>query len=71
MYLLRASSKCSSIAHAQLLASGAILREALAAAELLEEEFDIATQVWSVSSFTELRRAGIETERWKPAPSQR
>ena len=64
MYLLRASSKSESIAHAQLLASGAILREALAAAELLEEEFDIATQVWSVTSFTELRRAGMETERW-------
>jgi pyruvate dehydrogenase E1 component len=48
----------------QLLASGTILREALAAAEMLEEDFGIAANVWSVTSFTELRRDGLAAERW-------
>ena len=48
----------------QLLGSGAILREVLAAAELLESDFDVAADVWSVTSFTELRRDGMEAERW-------
>jgi pyruvate dehydrogenase E1 component len=48
----------------QLLASGTILREALAAAEMLEQEFGVAANVWSVTSFTELRRDGLDTERW-------
>ncbi len=48
----------------QLLGSGTILNEVLAAAELLESDFDVAADVWSVTSFTELRRDGIEVERW-------
>ena len=48
----------------QLLGSGTILREVLAAAELLEADFGVAADVWSVTSFTELRRDGIEVERW-------
>ena len=48
----------------QLLGSGAILREAIAAAELLEEEHGVDADVWSVTSFTELRREGMEIERW-------
>ncbi len=48
----------------QLLGSGTILREALAAADLLEKNWGIAADVWSVTSFTELRRAGLEAERW-------
>jgi len=48
----------------QLLGSGTILREALAAAQLLEQDWDIAADVWSVTSFTELRRSGLEVERW-------
>jgi pyruvate dehydrogenase E1 component len=48
----------------QLLGSGSILREVLAAAELLDQDFGVAADVWSVPSFTELRRDGIETERW-------
>jgi len=48
----------------QLLGSGAILREAIAAADLLEEDFGIKANVWSVTSFTELRRDGLEKERW-------
>ncbi|CAN5877673.1 pyruvate dehydrogenase (acetyl-transferring), homodimeric type [soil metagenome] len=48
----------------QLLGSGAILHEILAAARLLEQDFDIGSDVWSVTSFTELRREGLECERW-------
>jgi len=48
----------------QLLGSGTILNEVLAAAELLESDFGVAADVWSVTSFTELRRDGIEVERW-------
>jgi pyruvate dehydrogenase E1 component len=48
----------------QLLGSGTILNEVLAAAELLESDFGVAADVWSVTSFTELRRDGIATERW-------
>ncbi len=48
----------------QLLGSGAILHEVLAAARLLEQDFNIGSDVWSVTSFTELRREGLECERW-------
>ena len=48
----------------RLLGAGTILREALAAADILEQEYDIAADVWSVTSFTELRRDGLECERW-------
>jgi pyruvate dehydrogenase E1 component len=44
--------------------SGSILNEVIAAAELLEADFGVAADVWSVTSFTELRRDGIATERW-------
>ena len=47
----------------QLLGSGTILREVLAAAEILEEQCGIAANVWSVTSFTELRRTGMDVER--------
>jgi len=48
----------------QLLGSGTILREAIAAADLLSGDFGVAADVWSVPSFTELRRDGIDAERW-------
>src|SRR5579875_2195909 len=47
-----------------LLGSGTILREVLAAADLLASDWGVAADVWSVTSFTELRREGIEVERW-------
>lgn len=49
---------------AQLMGSGTIFREVLAAAELLEKDWDVAADVWAVPSFNLLRRDGIETERW-------
>ncbi|MCU7860331.1 MAG: pyruvate dehydrogenase (acetyl-transferring), homodimeric type, partial [Candidatus Thiodiazotropha sp. (ex Lucinoma kastoroae)] len=48
----------------QLLGSGAILREVIAAAELLEKEFKVSADVWSVTSFNELRRDGLDVDRW-------
>jgi pyruvate dehydrogenase E1 component len=62
MYLLRPGSGDGS--RVQLLGSGTILGEVLAAAELLESDFGVAADVWSVTSFTELRRDGLEVERW-------
>lgn len=48
----------------QLLGSGPILREVLRAQQLLAEEFDVASDVWSVTSYKELRREALTTERW-------
>ncbi len=48
----------------QLLGSGTILREVIAAAELLEKDFQVSADVWSVTSFTELKRDGQDVERW-------
>jgi pyruvate dehydrogenase E1 component len=47
----------------QLMGSGVILREVIAAAELLEKDWGVSADVWSVTSFTELRRDGIDAER--------
>jgi pyruvate dehydrogenase E1 component len=47
----------------RLLGSGTILREVLAGAELLREDFGVESDVWSVTSFTELRRDGLAIER--------
>ena len=51
-------------AQMQLLGSGTILREVIAAAEMLERDFGITADVWSVTSYTELRRDGMAIERW-------
>ncbi len=64
MYLLRASALAADRPRVQLAGAGTILREALAAAELLEQEHRIAADVWSVTSFTELRRDGLACDRW-------
>lgn len=47
-----------------LLGSGTILRESIAASELLHEDFGVIADVWSVTSFNELAREGREVERW-------
>lgn len=60
MYRLKTAEN----AQVQLLGSGAILREVEAAAVILHEQFDIEANVWSVTSFNELRRNGLSTERW-------
>ena len=62
MYLLRPGSKNKN--RVQLMGCGTILREVLAAAEILESDYQIAADVWSVTSFTELARDGAACERW-------
>ena len=62
MYLLRAGSAHKS--RVQLMGSGTILREVLAAAEILEDDYGVAADVWSVTSFNELVRDGTACERW-------
>ncbi len=51
-------------ARVQLMGSGAILLEVLAAAEMLEDDHGVAADVWSVTSFNELAREGQDTDRW-------
>ncbi len=68
MYLLQPSELSAGKgkkkpARVRLLGSGAILREVLAAADLLAEEHGVAADVWSVPSFNELRRDGMAVER--------
>ncbi len=62
MYLLQKGSRGK--VRAQLFGSGTILREVLGAAEMLKEDFRIPADVWSVTSYNELRRECLEVERW-------
>ena len=64
MYLLSETKGKTKQPHVQLMGSGTILREAIAAATLLEKDFGVTADIWSVTSFTELRRDGIDCERW-------
>jgi len=64
MYLLREGKpKTKKTPRVQLLGSGTILREVEAAADLLREDFGVAADVWSVTSFNELRREGLRMDR--------
>jgi len=63
MYLLEAD-KSKAAHHVQLLGCGTILREVREAAIILREEFNVGADVWSVTSFNELRREGLAVERW-------
>ena len=62
MYLLQVGGQGK--IRVQLMGSGTILREVLAAAELLFEDFGVPSDVWSVTSFNELRRDALAVERW-------
>jgi pyruvate dehydrogenase E1 component len=65
MYLLKDAGKPKKgELRVQLLGSGTILREAIAAAELLDKDFGVTADIWSCPSFTELRRDGYDAERW-------
>ena len=48
----------------QLMSSGAIMRETLAAAELLSNDFGVNCDIWSATSLNELRREAMKVERW-------
>ena len=71
--VLRGMYRIRSVPNAKvrLLGAGTILREALAAAELLQEEFGIAADVYSVTSFTELRREATDHATPDPNGAQR
>jgi pyruvate dehydrogenase E1 component len=62
--LYRLSAPQGTRASLRLLGSGAILREAIAASELLAQDWQIVAEVWSATSFSELAREARETERW-------
>jgi pyruvate dehydrogenase E1 component len=67
MYLFREGSNergKNSILRVQLLGSGTILREVIAAAEILKEEYGVTADIWSVTSFNELRREALGITRW-------
>jgi pyruvate dehydrogenase E1 component len=78
IYKYRAASALTAGANGeatvQLFGSGPILNEVLRAQEILAEKYQIAADVWSVTSYTELRREAIATERWNrlhPAEAER
>jgi pyruvate dehydrogenase E1 component len=64
MYLLLDAAAAKKEPVANLLGSGTILRESIAAKELLESEWGVAAKVWSCPSFNELARDGQDVERW-------
>jgi pyruvate dehydrogenase E1 component len=75
MYLFKDGGKAKkNEPRVQLLGSGTILREVIAAAELLEKDFGVTSDIWSVPSFSEVRREGFDAERWNrlhPEATQR
>ena len=62
MYLFQKAKKGKT--KVQLLGSGSILREVIAAADLLKKEFKVQADIWSCPSFNELKRDGDEVSRW-------
>jgi pyruvate dehydrogenase E1 component len=64
MYLLREGKARKGARKVQLLGSGSILREVIAGAELLERDFGVSADIWSVTSFNELRREALAIQRW-------
>jgi pyruvate dehydrogenase E1 component len=72
MYKLKSAAGGDAVA--QLFGSGPILNEVLRAQEILATKYNIATDVWSVTSYTELRRDALAVERWNrlhPADKER
>ena len=72
MYLLQAGGRGK--VRVNLLGSGTILREVMAAAEILESDYGVPADIFSVPSFSELRREALDVERWNllhPGPAAR
>ena len=63
LYLLQEGAKAKG-PRVQLMGSGTILREVMAAADLLRDDFKVNADIWSATSFNELRRDGMSAERW-------
>jgi pyruvate dehydrogenase E1 component len=64
MYLFREAQAAKKAPVVQLLGSGSIFREVIEAAALLEKDFGVAADLWSVTSFSQLRREGLAADRW-------
>ncbi len=64
MYLFSEGSKNKDKFHVQLLGAGTILREVIAAAAILKKEYHVNADIWSVTSFNELRREALSVTRW-------
>ncbi len=64
MYQFRSSEKEEAEARVQLLGSGPILNETLKAKAILEDQYNIAADVWSVTSYKELHTDALDVERW-------
>ncbi len=64
MYLFSEGKAKKNQQRVQLLGSGTILREVIAAAAMLEKDYGVAADIWSVTSFNELRRDGLDAQRW-------
>jgi pyruvate dehydrogenase E1 component len=64
MYKFKASTKKSHKLKAQLFGSGTILNEVIKARDILEEDYKVAADVWSITSYKELRKDGLDTDRW-------
>ena len=63
MYKLNSTATKAKL-RVNLLGAGVILREAIAAAEMLEKDWKVGSDIWSVTSFTELRADGLRATRW-------
>jgi len=63
MYLFKKATPKQKLT-VQLLGSGTILREVIKAADMLEKDYGVTANIWSATSFTELRREALNIERW-------
>ena len=64
MYLFSEGGASNNDLRVQLLGAGTILREVIAAAEILKKEYNVHADIWSVTSFNELRREALSITRW-------
>ena len=64
IYKFKASSKKNSKLKANLFGSGTIINEVIKAQEILEHDYRVAADVWSVTSYKEVRRDALDIERW-------
>ncbi|MEC9378919.1 MAG: pyruvate dehydrogenase (acetyl-transferring), homodimeric type, partial [Candidatus Latescibacterota bacterium] len=64
MYRIRTSKKRTKTKRAHLFGSASILTEALQAAQILETDYGVAADVWSVTSYKQLHEDAVDAERW-------
>ena len=64
MYPFKVSEKTDAPVKAHLFGSGSIINQVIKAQAILEEQYNVAADIWSVTSYVELRRDGLNVERW-------